>query len=83
MAKQWGKGHNQLVIQRTDIKLVILQPNLDWILMAQHKVMVYADGVNLKGNDNGTIERNAYMLLNAYKDTSLAVNIGKTNCKKA
>jgi hypothetical protein len=51
--------------------------------MAQHKVMVYADGVNLKGNDNGTIERNAYLLLNAYKDTSLAVNIGKTNCKKA
>jgi hypothetical protein len=44
--------------------------------------MVYADDVNLKVNDIGTIDRNAYLLLNAYKDTGLAVNIGKTNCKK-
>ena len=37
----------------------------------------YADSVNLIGDDIGTIERNAEMLLNACKDIGLAVNTGK------
>ena len=40
--------------------------------------MAYADDVHLIGDDIGTIERNAAVLLNARKDVGLAVNTGKT-----
>ena len=43
-----------------------------------HQILAYADDVNLIGDDNRTIERNADMLLNASKDIGLAVNTGKT-----
>ena len=33
-----------------------------------HQVLAYADDVNLLGDDIRTIERNADVLLNAYKD---------------
>jgi len=46
--------------------------------MAPHQVLVYADDVNSIGDDIRTIERNAYLLLNACKDIGLAVNTGKT-----
>ena len=39
--------------------------------------MTYADDVNLTGDDIRTIERNADVLLNAYKDIGLAVNTEK------
>ena len=39
-----------------------------------HQVLAYADDVNLIGDDIRTID----VLLNACKDISLAVNIGKT-----
>ena len=42
-----------------------------------HQVLAYADDVNLIGDDI-RIERNADVLLNAYKDIGLAVNTGKT-----
>jgi len=43
-----------------------------------HQVLAYTDDVNLIGDDIRTIERNAYVLLNACKDIGLAVNTGKT-----
>ena len=33
-----------------------------------HQVLVYADDVNLIGNDIKTIKRNSEVLLNTYKD---------------
>jgi hypothetical protein len=45
-----------------------------------HQVLAYADGINLIGNYIRTIERNADLLLNIYKDVDLAVNIGEFNC---
>ena len=42
------------------------------------QILVYADVVNLIGDDTITIERNADVLLNACKDIGLAVNTGKT-----
>ena len=41
-----------------------------------HQVLAYADDVNLVV-DIRTIERNAYVLLNACKDIVLEVNTGK------
>ena len=43
-----------------------------------HQVLAYADDVNLIGDDIRTIERNADVLLNAYKNIDLAVNTEKT-----
>ena len=43
-----------------------------------HQVLDYVDDVNLICDDTRTIERNAYVLLNACKDIGLAVNTGKT-----
>ena len=43
-----------------------------------YHVLVYANGVNLIGNDTRTIERNTDVLINACKDIGLAINIGKT-----
>ena len=40
------------------------------------------EDVNLIGDDIGTIERNAEVLLNACKDIGLAVNTGKTKYMK-
>ena len=39
-----------------------------------HQVLAYADDVNLIGDDIRTIERNAYVLLDVYKD----IGLGKT-----
>ena len=39
--------------------------------------MTYADDGNLISNDIRTIERNADVLLKAYKDDGLAVNLEK------
>ena len=43
-----------------------------------HQVLVYADDVNLIGDDIRTIERNANVLLNTCKHIGLSVNTGKT-----
>ena len=43
-----------------------------------HQVLAYADDVNLIGDDIRTIERNAEVLLNAFKDIGLAVNTEKS-----
>ena len=40
--------------------------------------MAYADDVNLIGDNIRTIERNAEVILNAFKDIGLAVNTRKT-----
>ena len=47
-----------------------------------HRVLSYADDVNLIGDDIRTIGRNLDVLLNAYKDVGLAVNIGKLSTWK-
>ena len=47
-----------------------------------HQVLVYADDVNLLGDDIRTIKRNADVLLNACKDIGLTVNTGKTKYMK-
>ena len=44
-----------------------------------HQVLAYADGINVAGDDIGTIERNADVLLKACKDIGLAVNTGKVH----
>ena len=44
----------------------------------QHQIVAYVDDVNLIDDDIRTIERNAEVLLNAYKDIGLAVNTKKT-----
>ena len=46
--------------------------------LSNHQALAYADDVNLIGDDIRTIERNADVLLNAYKDIGLAVKTGKT-----
>jgi len=43
-----------------------------------HQILVYADDVNLIGDDIRTIYRNAEVLLNTFKDIDLAENTGKT-----
>ena len=43
-----------------------------------HPSGIGLDYVKLIGDEMRTIERNADVLLNAYNDTGLAVNIGKT-----
>ena len=43
-----------------------------------YQVLGYADDANLIGDDIRTTERNADVLLNAYKDIGLAVNTGKS-----
>ena len=43
-----------------------------------HRVFVYADDVNLIGDDIRTIECNGEVLLNACKDIGLAIKTGKT-----
>ena len=47
-------------------------------LLRPELLFASADDVNLLGDDIRTIERNADVLLNAYKDFGLSVNIGKT-----
>ena len=42
-----------------------------------HQILAYADDVNLIGYDIRTIERNADVSLNAFKDISVAVDTGK------
>ena len=43
--------------------------------------MIYADNVNLIGDDTGTIERNVDVLLNVYKGICLVENTGETKYK--
>ena len=47
-----------------------------------HQVLVNAGDANLIDDDIGTIERNTYVLLNAFKDVGLLVNTGKTKYMK-
>ena len=49
---------------------------------SNHQVLVYADDVNLAGDDFRTIERNAEALLNACKDIGLVLNTGKLSTWK-
>ena len=46
----------------------VLETNLELDMKGAHQVLAYADDVNLIGDDIKTIERNADVLLNAYKD---------------
>ena len=43
-----------------------------------HQALAYGDDVNLTGDDIRRIQRNVDVLLNAYKDITLAVSTGKT-----
>ena len=43
-----------------------------------HRILAYADDVNLTGDDIITIERNADVLLNTCENIGFAVNTGKT-----
>ena len=47
-----------------------------------HQVLAYANDVNLIGDDIRTIERNADVLLNAFKGIGLATNTGKLSTWK-
>jgi hypothetical protein len=47
-----------------------------------HQVLTFADDINLIGDDIGTTERNAQVLLIACKDIGLAVNTGKNKYTK-
>ena len=51
--------------------------NLGLDMNDNHQVIAYADDVNLIGDNIRIIERNAGVLLNAYKDIGLAVITGK------
>ena len=42
-----------------------------------HRVLTYADEVNLKSDNIIAIERNVYLIINSCKDICLAVNTGK------
>ena len=44
-----------------------------------YQVLAYAYDVNLIGDDIRTIQRNSFVLLDAYKGIDLAINTGKTN----
>ena len=46
-----------------------------------HQVLAYVDDVNVIGDDNRTIERNADVLLNSCKGIGLAVNLGNGTWK--
>jgi hypothetical protein len=59
------------------------------ILNGTHKLLAYADDVNIVGENIGTIQRNAAALLDASKEVGLEVNPDKTKymlvskCQKA
>ena len=52
----------------------VQETNLGLDMNGTHQVLAYADDVKLIGDDMGTIETNADVLLNACKDISLAEN---------
>ena len=54
------------------------ETNLGLNMNGIHRVLAYADDVNLIGDDIGTIERNADVLSNACKDIGLAINTRKS-----
>ena len=56
----------------------VQETNLGLDMNGTHQVLAYADDVNLKGGDIGTIERNTDVLLNACKNIGLAVYTEKT-----
>jgi hypothetical protein len=45
-----------------------------------HQLLVYADDVNLLGDNMDTINKNAQTLIDASKEVSLEVNTEKTVC---
>ena len=47
-----------------------------------HQVLAYADDVNIIGDDVRTIEWNADVLLNYFKDIALSVNTRKLSAWK-
>ena len=54
----------------------VQETNLGLYMNGTHQLLVYADDVNLIGDDNRTIDRNADVLLNACKNIGLLVNTG-------
>ena len=56
----------------------VQETNLELNMNGTNQVFAYGDDVNLIGDNFRTIERNADVLLNAYKDIDLAVNTRKT-----
>ena len=54
----------------------VQETNLGLNMNSSHQALAFTDDVNVI--DIKTIERNADVLLNAYKDIGLAVNIGDT-----
>ena len=47
-----------------------------------HEVLAHTNDLSIVGDDIRALERSADVLLNACKDTGLAVNIGKTKYKE-
>jgi hypothetical protein len=47
-------------------------------LNGTHQLLVYADGVNLLGDNIGTIKKNTESLIDANKEVGLEVNTDKT-----
>ena len=60
----------------------VQETNLGLDMNGPHQVSVYADDVNLIGEDFRTMERNSDVLLNACKDIGLAVHTGKLSTWK-
>ena len=50
-------------------------------LKGKHQLLVYADGVNMLGENLQTVRENAEIFIKASKDISLEVNSEKTNYK--
>jgi hypothetical protein len=47
-----------------------------------HQLLVYADDVNLLGDNIDTIKRNTHTLIDVSKEFGLEVNIEKTKCTR-
>ena len=56
----------------------VTKANLDQVMNDPHSVLVYLDGVILKGDGIGSVEINADKLLNNFQGIAVAVYIGKT-----
>jgi hypothetical protein len=49
-------------------------------LNGTHHLLVYADDVNLLGDNTDTIKKNTKTIIDASKEAGLEVNTGKTIC---